>query len=37
MPKVGIIYNDIKPIACKVALDLQAQFEASGWEVLLET
>ena len=37
MPKVGIIYNDIKPIACKVAMDLQQQLEDSGYEVVTET
>lgn len=37
MPKVGIIYNDIKPIASKVALDLEEKFAAKGWTVIKET
>lgn len=37
MPKVGIIYNDIKPIASKVALDLEEKFAAKGWIVIKET
>lgn len=37
MPKAGIIYNDIKPIACRAAQDLKAQMTASGWEVCLAT
>lgn len=38
MPKkAGIIYNDIKPIACKVAADLQQKLNAAGWEVGLAT
>ncbi|MEC4805192.1 MAG: NAD(+) kinase [Jaaginema sp. PMC 1079.18] len=35
MPKVGIIYNDIKPIACRVANELQAQFSQKGCQVLM--
>jgi len=35
VPKVGIIYNDIKPIACRVANELQAQFSQKGCEVLM--
>ena len=37
MPKAGIIYNDIKPIACKVADELRSKLIACGWEVYLET
>ncbi len=37
MPKVGIIFNDLKPVACKVALELQAQLTEKGWTVVLET
>lgn len=37
MPKVGIIYNDIKPIACQIAHDLQQKLMARGWEVVTET
>ncbi|MGK7937280.1 MAG: NAD(+) kinase [Xenococcaceae cyanobacterium] len=36
-PKAGIIYNDIKPIACKVALDVAEKLTASGWKVDLTT
>ena len=36
-PKVGIIYNDIKPIACKVANELHDKFAACGCEVLMTT
>ncbi|MGK7960100.1 NAD(+) kinase [Crocosphaera sp.] len=37
MPKVGIIYNDLKPVACKAAQDLQTQLTEKGWTVVLET
>ncbi|MFN5515430.1 MAG: NAD(+)/NADH kinase, partial [Cyanobacteriota bacterium] len=37
MPKIGIIYNDNKPIACRVAQELAALFQASGYEAVLET
>jgi NAD+ kinase len=37
VPKVGIIYNDIKPIACKIALELRDKLESCGWKVLMET
>ncbi|MGK7930968.1 MAG: NAD(+) kinase [Microcystaceae cyanobacterium] len=37
MPKVGIIYNDIKPIACQVAQDLQSKLELRGWQVVMQT
>lgn len=37
MPKVGIIYNDVKPIAAKVAQDLEGRFQAKGWQVFKET
>jgi NAD+ kinase len=33
VPKVGIIYNDIKPIACRVANELKQQFSQRGCEV----
>ncbi|MDJ0690613.1 MAG: NAD(+) kinase [Xenococcaceae cyanobacterium MO_188.B32] len=32
-PKAGIIYNDIKPIACQVALDIKDKLTAHGWQV----
>jgi NAD+ kinase len=37
VPKVGIIYNDIKPAACRIARDLQDKLSASGWEVCMAT
>jgi NAD+ kinase len=36
-PKAGIIYNDIKPIACKVASEIETKLLACGWEVLKAT
>lgn len=37
MPKVGIIYNDIKPTACEVASEWQQKLTASGYTVCLAT
>ena len=37
MPKVGIIFNDLKPVACQVATDLQDKLTVKGWTVILET
>lgn len=37
MGKVGIIYNDQKPVAFRVAQELQEQLIASGWEVYMTT
>lgn len=37
MPKAGIIYNDIKPVACRVAEELRDKLTAFGWEVHLAT
>jgi NAD+ kinase len=31
VPKVGIIYNDIKPVACQVAEELRAKLKAQGY------
>ncbi|OKH14181.1 NAD(+) kinase [[Limnothrix rosea] IAM M-220] len=33
MPKAGIIYNDIKPIACQVAQELTKTLRQNGWQV----
>lgn len=33
MPKAGIIYNDIKPIAIRVGIELKDQLTAAGWDV----
>jgi NAD+ kinase len=37
VPKAGIIYNDIKPVACRVATELQEKLTSHGWEVCLAT
>ncbi|HAA27685.1 MAG TPA: NAD(+) kinase [Cyanobacteria bacterium UBA8553] len=37
MPKVGIIYNDLKPMACRVASELKEKLGASGWNVCMAT
>lgn len=37
MPKVGVIYNDIKPLACKVANEIREQLNKKGYEVCLTT
>ncbi len=37
MPKVGIIYNDIKPVAMAAAKTLHTQLEKRGYEVCLAT
>ena len=36
-PKAGIIYNDIKPVACKIALEIKDRLAASGWDVRMAT
>ncbi|MEA5617250.1 NAD(+) kinase [Cronbergia sp. UHCC 0137] len=33
MPKAGIIYNDIKPVAGRVAIELKDQLTSAGWDV----
>lgn len=37
MPKVGIIYNDEKPIANDIAVELKAKFTEEGWDVCVAT
>ena len=37
MPKIGVIYNDIKPIACEVAEGLKNDLEKKGYQVVLGT
>jgi NAD+ kinase len=37
VPKVGIIYNDIKPAACQVADELRDQLTSSGYETVSAT
>ena len=36
-PKAGIIYNDIKPVASKIALEIESQLVDSGWDVRMAT
>jgi NAD+ kinase len=35
--KAGIIYNDTKPIACRVAHEIQAQLISAGWQICMGT
>jgi NAD+ kinase len=37
VPKLGIIYNDNKPVACQIASQVQEQFQQQGWDVSLAT
>lgn len=37
MPKVGIIYNDEKPVALRVAHELEHKLTAVGWDVCMAT
>ncbi|MBW4522993.1 MAG: NAD(+) kinase [Scytolyngbya sp. HA4215-MV1] len=37
MPKAGIIYNDIKPIACRIAEEWRDKLTSEGWEVCMAT
>lgn len=37
MPKAGIIYNNVKPIASRIAMELQDQFTCAGWDVITTT
>lgn len=37
MPKAGIIYNDVKPIAYRVAIGLKDKLTAAGWDVCMTT
>ena len=37
MPKAGIIYNDVKPIAGRVAIELKDKLTAAGWDVCVTT
>ncbi len=37
MPKVGIIYNDLKPIASRIAIELKDKLTAAGWNVCITT
>ena len=35
MPKIGVIYNDTKPIACKIAAEVKSQLTNEGYQVYL--
>nr|WP_199307750.1 MULTISPECIES: NAD(+) kinase [unclassified Leptolyngbya] len=37
VPKAGIIYNDIKPVACRTAEELRDKLVANGWDVQMAT
>lgn len=37
MPKAGIIYNDVKPLACRIAQELKDWLMGEGWDVCLAT
>jgi len=37
VPKAGIIYNEIKPVARRVAKELEAQLTSLGWNVCVTT
>ncbi|NJR63870.1 MAG: NAD(+) kinase, partial [Cyanobacteria bacterium CRU_2_1] len=37
MPKAGIIYNDIKPIACRIAAEWRDKLVSVGWDVCMAT
>ena len=37
MPKAGVIYNDVKPIAYKIAVDIKKTLTEKGWDVHLAT
>lgn len=37
MPRAGVIYNESKPVACRVALEVRDKIVASGWDVCMAT
>jgi len=37
VPKAGIIYNDVKPIAGRIAITLKDQLTNAGWDVCMAT
>lgn len=37
MPKAGIIYNDEKPIASRIAIQLKEKFTEKGWDICVTT
>ena len=36
-PKAGVVYNDIKPVACKIASEIEEKLTAAGWDVRMTT
>ena len=36
-PKAGIIYNDIKPVACQIASEIESKLANCGWDVVSAT
>ncbi len=37
MPKAGIIYNEVKPIASRIAIEIKEKLNTAGWDVLMTT
>jgi len=37
VPKAGIIYNDVKPIASRVAIEIKDKLTQAGWDVCMTT
>jgi len=37
VPKAGVIYNDVKPAACRIAQELEDKLLSLGWDVHLAT
>ncbi len=37
MPKAGIIYNEVKPIASRIAVEIKDKLNAAGWDVWMTT
>jgi len=35
--KAGIIYNELKPFACRIATELKDKFQSRGWQVCMAT
>jgi NAD+ kinase len=35
--KAGIIYNDVKPVACRVAFELREKLTSAGWDICMAT
>jgi NAD+ kinase len=35
VPKAGIIYNDVKPVAGRVAIELKDELTSAGWDVCM--